>query len=259
MSKANRLKQKAEIAFVHEQNPTARVEIKREGLEVGKQVQFFMEIHPELGGINEHYGVIKETHRESVVVQVNTVALEGPEKAKILFATEVPFANIKKVLGPGVLVTARHDDKSTRTLPTAPSRSEGYETCDLGNCTSPPVRVYAVRSRNKETGMFEPPRLIAVCRSHDESYVEAKCQMRHDHGTGSEHGKHCNCTVPAHIPLIWQLGVVFDKYLVPKPETGADGTSSTFESEPAFEFCWCGLEFGHGGFHRKPRAEEDEE
>ena len=242
-SRANQFKAKAEMALAHD--PEARREIKGQGLTVGKRVLYYGEGEPAA----TRYGTVREMHLKSVEIEVTVGNIMTGGENAVIRKDEVPYARITEIVGDGRL--------ADRTLePTwnkphehggpgpAPPRSEGYEECELGGkrgCGERPYKAYSIRKLDRETGVLGPSRIIAICKPHDEPYVESK-------GQGKDHE-------PAHIPLLWQLGVVFEEYTIPREKGETDPQRISPQTE-AFENCWCGKEYGHRGFHRKTEDED---
>lgn len=216
MARPRSVWKKAELELAHKEDPEARAEIKRLGLAVGKLVRY----RAVTGAMNnrrfgiDHTGVVSALHHKSVEI-VMTGDLLGKRWADtILRKDTVPFVDVIEVLGDGRLPESPPPEPKTYPLP--PPRQKGYEECDLGSCTKRPVVAYLMRKFDKETMMLGPPRIIAVCKDHDEKYEQAECQLRHDHKKNE--GASCVCTVPAHIPLLWQLGVATESWRIPQPE-----------------------------------------
>lgn len=211
-SKAAILLAKAVADLAHEQNPEARVEAKREGLDVGVRVLYDFEG-------NGRTGVVRAVHHKGVDIEQNAAGLiVGGERIIVRDDKLVPYANIRSILGPGELTERIPEVKRPGTPP--PERTEGYANCDIGDCSNTPYKVYLMRKTewNEEhtQGELGPPHLVAVCRDHDEKYEQPECKMMHDHT--KDKGAHCVCTQPAHFPEIWNLGVTFDEWMIPKPE-----------------------------------------
>src|SRR5437867_12191747 len=99
-SRANKLKAKAELALAHD--PTARHEIKGQGLAVGKRVLYYGEGEPPMGATR--YGTVKEMHLKSVEIEVTVGGkhLKGGENA-VIRRDEVPYARIVEIVGDGQL------------------------------------------------------------------------------------------------------------------------------------------------------------
>lgn len=121
----------------------------------------------------------------------------------ILREDEIPYSQVKEILGPGRVPTKVASEP--KTLPPPPPRPEGYESCDIGECKSRPVMAYVIKKYDDEVGELGPSHIVAVCSGHDEKYEEA---------TGE--GKNYK---PATIPMLWRMGVVFNSWKIPKPES----------------------------------------
>lgn len=241
-SRANRLKVKAELELAHD--PTARHEIKGQGLVVGKRVLYHGEGEPKA----TRYGTVKEMHLKSVEIEITVGNIMTGGENAVIRRDEVPYARITEIVGDGrladpALEPAWNKEHKHGGPGPAPPREEGYDECELGGkrgCGEKPYKAFTIRKLDKETGILGPSRIIAVCRSHDEPYVQAN-------GQGKDYE-------PAHIPLLWQLGVVFEEYTIPREK---DEDAAQRSSEPTYEFCFCGKEYGHRGFHRKPGEDDD--
>jgi hypothetical protein len=200
--KANILLAKAVAELTHEKNPEARIEAKREGIEVGARVAY------EFGG-GSRYGVVREMHHKGVdIEQTAGGLLPGGENMVVRDDKMVPFANIHEVLGPGRLAVRVPETKKSASPP-PPPREKGYEKCDIGDCEKRPAMAYQVRKYDreiKELGMLGLPHIVALCKEHDEQYEEA-----------SNPNKGGIMQTPAHFPLLWQMGVASEEWRVPPP------------------------------------------
>ena len=207
--------EKAKLELAHKQDPEARAEVKRLGIEVGKRVRYLADGEPALkfNGI-EHTGVVSKLHHKSVEI-VMTGDLLGKEWADMILREDtIPYSAVLEVLGDGRLPV--RPPPEIKKSPPPPPREKGYEECDIGDCTRRPVMAYLMRKYDEKIGQMGLPHIVAVCKDHDEKYVEAECKIVHDHAKNK--GAACVCTVPAHIPLLWQMGVDSDSWRIPPPE-----------------------------------------
>ncbi len=206
-----KLRKKAELALVHD--PAARREARADGLEVGRLVRYDYE------GTGR-FGTVAAIHAKSVLVKKTAAGMMKNGEKLIVREDEIPFTAIREVLGEGYL-PERSFAPSSKKLPAPPERAGGYQFCDIGNCSARPVKVYMVRKvtwdETRENGVSGPGRLVAVCKEHDERYEES-------HGEGKNFQ-------PAHFPVLWSLGVVFDEYWIPKEETPGPTGSSDEEDD----------------------------
>src|SRR5437867_5979952 len=205
-SRANRIRAKAEMELAHQQNPEARREIKVQGLTVGKRVLYHGEGEPTA----TRYGTVKEMHVKSVEIEITVGNIMLGGENAVIRKDEVPYTRIVEIVGEGRLADPtlepawNKEHKHGGPTP-APPRAEGYGECELGGkrgCSESPYKAYSIRKLDKETGQLGPTRIIAICKSHDEPYVQAN-------GQGKDYE-------PAHIPLLWNLGVVFDEFTIPR-------------------------------------------
>jgi len=203
--KSDKLKEKARLVLAHKASPTARKEVKSNGVAVGSYIRYLS-----LG--TERHGVVRKIHRLGVDVElVAGKLLPGGENIVVREET-VAFADVKEVLGQRRL--AERPPGNPVVWPLPPPRPEGYTFCDIGNCEGRPVHAFAMQKYDEEVGELGPMRILAVCKAHNERYKE---------GSKNESG---------HIPLHWKLGVVFNEWRIPPPDPNAERESENEEAAP---------------------------
>lgn len=204
-SKANRISKKATLELAHDDE--ARREAKRLGLEVGKRIRYVSgETHAKV----EHFGVVRVLHHKSIEVELTMAGVVRNGQLIVIRDDEIPYADVREVLGDGVLAVREFRGAVKSKLPMAPPRQEGsYEFCDMPRCEEPPVRAYVLRKYDDDIGELGPRHIVAICKLHMEPWPTV---------TEAERKGIPSKADDRHIPTLWQMGVVYEEYQIPKPE-----------------------------------------
>jgi hypothetical protein len=190
--------EKAQLDLAHREDPDAR-EVKRQGIEVGKSVWYHVDMV-------KHHGVVSALHHKSVEIVVTGDRLGEKYADLVLRRDTIPYSGVLEVLGDGRLPMKGPPVAQKLSMP-PPLREKGYDNCDIARCDERPIIAYLVRSFDKETKELSDPRIVALCKEHDEKYDEP-----------SEPNKYGIMQREAHIPVLWQMGVVSDSWKIPPPE-----------------------------------------
>jgi hypothetical protein len=148
---ADKLRRAGELVHAAKENPEARREAHANGIAVGKRVRYY-ENDGGRPGV-EHYGVVNAVNPLSVVIELSAAGMLKGGEDIIVREEEVPFANVREILGDGRLAQ-RKPTEEKRALPVAPARDKPYSTCDF--CGSAIFEVLDVKGRG----------LVALCRNH---------------------------------------------------------------------------------------------
>jgi hypothetical protein len=217
LRKANRLRKDAELKAAHDVKPKARVEMKRDGLEVGKLVRYVVgEKDPDWAA---HIGTVTKLHHNSVEVVMTGGDISTKYADMIIREDEIPYSQVKEILGPGY-IPARVASEAKK-LPLPPPRPGGYEFCDIGECENRPVMAYVIKKYDDEIGELGPAHIVAVCKGCDEPWPT----VTEEEKRGIPSKKDSN------IPILWRMGVVFDSWKIPKPEPKQESVEPTVDTE----------------------------
>lgn len=143
-SKANKIQKTAELMLAAKEAPGARTDAREMGVSVGKRVRY------KDSNLSERYGVVRELHVRSVIVELTAAGLIKGGENMIVHEDEIPYANVLEVLGDGRLAERIAEPEAT---PSPPPREDGYEKCDV--CGKKPFMVLLYPKRG----------LTALCRT----------------------------------------------------------------------------------------------
>lgn len=149
--KANKLLKQAQLMLASKNNPGARTKAREDGVKPGTRIRYLD------GDGVARYGVVRSTHVRSLVVELSAGSLMKGGEDIIIRTDEIPFANVKEILGEGRLAQPKSASKPTTAM--APAREQGYLHCDFDDNA-----IYEVLRTSKG--------LRALCRDHAKGPTE---------------------------------------------------------------------------------------